>query len=170
MSKEIAIVYVCRNYKLVENAIKALRKSGCDLRGLSVVGKDHHPLDQRLPTEGGKKASDIVSFWCRMWNILAGDAFMVIPGFGSVLVAGPLARHVMEAWTSLEAFESLRPLDVSLFKMGVSHESITRYENALRSDYYLLIIHGTPGQVAKVKGALEAAVDPQGLTPDQLEK
>jgi hypothetical protein len=165
MAKMDALVLICQSHRQVEEIIKKLRKSSCDLRKLSVVGMDRHAVDEYLPPETRKKATETVSFWCKMWNSLQGDAFMNVPAFGSVLIAGPLAQSVTAAWSNLDTFENLTPLGVSLHALGISRESIPEYLTALKAGGFLLVLRANAEKVAGARKLLGSAagVGPLGI-------
>jgi hypothetical protein len=92
-----------------------------------------------------------------MWNTLQGDAFMNVPAFGSVLIAGPLAQSVTAAWSNLDTFENLTPLGVSLHRMGIPKESIAEYLAALQGGSFLLVFLANPEKVAGARKLLESS-------------
>jgi hypothetical protein len=46
-------------------------------------------------------------------------------------------------------------LGAGLYSMGIPKDSIVRYETALKTDQFLLIVHGTAAEVAKAKDIIE---------------
>ena len=45
----------------------------------------------------------------------------------------------------------------ALYSIGIPHDSSILYETALKSNKFLVIAHGTGGQVAQAKSILETA-------------
>jgi hypothetical protein len=50
----------------------------------------------------------------------------------------------------------LTALGVGLYILGIPRDSVVKYEAALKSDKFLVIAHGTTGDVAKAKSILES--------------
>ncbi len=164
-----ATVYVCNSHRLAQDAIKTLKNAGCDLKHLSVVGKDCCSVDQSLnyceDTAAQKKLAAWVAFWHRIWSQLAGDAFLTIPGVGPVLVAGPLAQPMVSAWTDLRFEDEINPLGEVLRGWRMSLKSIAQYEAALADGLILLIVHGDPGEVARAREALDSPRGRKAFVP-----
>jgi hypothetical protein len=48
----------------------------------------------------------------------------------------------------------LSALGAGLASLGIPHDSILKYESALKADKFLLVAHGTPEQVNQAKSIL----------------
>jgi hypothetical protein len=48
-------------------------------------------------------------------------------------------------------------LAAALYSIGIPHDSSIQYETAVKSDKFLVIAHGTAGQVEQAKSILETA-------------
>jgi cytochrome c biogenesis protein ResB len=51
----------------------------------------------------------------------------------------------------------LSALGAALYSIGIPHDSSIQYETALKSDKFLVIAHGTSGQVEQARSILETA-------------
>jgi hypothetical protein len=49
----------------------------------------------------------------------------------------------------------LGALGAGLYSIGIPKDSIVKYETALKTDQFLLIVHGTAVEVAKAKDIIE---------------
>ena len=94
MNKNNSIVAVYPSHTAAEAAVKELQQSGFDMKKLSIVGRDYHTDEHVI---GYYNAGDRMKYWGKMgafwggiWGMLFGSAFFLIPGFGPLLVAGPL--------------------------------------------------------------------------------
>ena len=92
-------VAIYATHEQADTAVKALQKSGFDLRKLSIVGKDFRTEEHAL---GYYNTGDRVRFWGRtgaFWGGLAGilfsSAFLIIPVVGHVIVLGPLVTSLI---------------------------------------------------------------------------
>jgi uncharacterized membrane protein len=94
-------VGIFNSHQDAEHAVKELQKSGCDMKKLSVVGKDYHTEENVVGyyNTGDRMASwgKFGLFWGWMWGILFGSAFLIIPGVGPIMVGGPLVSWIIGA-------------------------------------------------------------------------
>ena len=160
MSDKNSVVGIYNTHTEAEAAVKELQKSGFDMKKLSVVGKDYHTEENVV---GVYNAGDRMKFWGKLgafwgglWGILFGAAFLVIPGLGSLVVLGPLAMMIGGALEGAVVTGGLTALGVGLYILGIPNDSIVKYETALKSDKFLIIAHGSAGDVAKAKSILES--------------
>jgi hypothetical protein len=93
------------------------------------------------------------AFWGGLWGLLVGAAFFAIPGVGPVVIAGPLVSWIVGEGAVVVG--GVSALGAGLASMGIPHDSILKYETALKADKFLLVAHGTPEDVDRAKGILE---------------
>ena len=131
------------------------------MKKLSIVGKDYHTEEHVV---GYYNAGDrmkvwgkLGAFWGGFWGLLFGSALFVIPGIGPLIVFGPLVGWIVGALEGAVVVGGLSALAAALFSIGMPHDSIVKYETALKSDKFLVIAHGTADEVAKAKSILETA-------------
>ncbi|MGD0397681.1 MAG: general stress protein [Syntrophobacteraceae bacterium] len=160
MSNQNAVVGIYKTHTEADAAVKELQKSGFDMKKLSVVGKDYHTEENVV---GFYNAGDRMKFWGKLgafwgglWAILFGSAFFVIPGVGQLVVLGPLVMIIVGALEGALVTGGLTALGAGLYSIGIPRDSIVKYETALKSDKFLVIAHGTTGDVAKAKSILES--------------
>jgi len=141
-----------------EGAVKELQKSGFDMKKLSVIGKDYHTEEdvvgyyntgERMATWG-----KFGLFWGLMWGMLFGSAFFVIPGLGPIIAGGPVVAWILGALETSLVTGGLSALGAAFVSIGIPKDSVIRYETALKSDKFLLILHGTRSEVEQAKGIL----------------
>ena len=135
-----------------EESIESLRRSGVDMKRLSLVGKDRR---RGAYVVGCYSTGDQVrycghadAFWSRCWARFAGWAFLFIPGMGPVQIAGPFGGWVVSAIENAPVFGGLSPLGAGLYSLGISRDAVLRYESAVNAGGYLLIVHGAADEVA----------------------
>jgi len=160
MSNQQSVIGIYNTHTEAEAAVKELQKSGFDMKKLSVVGKDYHTEENIV---GFYNAGDRMKFWGKigafwggLWGILVGSAFFVIPGLGPLVVLGPLAMAIGGALEGAVVTGGLTALGVGLYILGIPKDTIVKYETALKSDKFLVIAHGSSGDVAKAKSILES--------------
>ena len=96
------------------------------------------------------------AFWGGLWGMLFGAAFFAIPGIGPVLVAGPLVAWIVGALEGAVVVGGLSALGAGLYSIGIPKDSVVKYELALKSDKFLVLVHGTADEVAKAKDIMQS--------------
>ena len=130
------------NHLEAEIAVKELEKSGYDMKKLSVVGKDYQTEENVV---GYYNTGDRIAawgkfglFWGSMWGMLFGSAFFMIPGFGPVMVGGPLVMWIVGALETAAVTGGISALAGALVSIGIPENSIIEYETALKAHKFML--------------------------------
>jgi uncharacterized membrane protein len=160
MSELNAVVAVYGTHTEAEEAVKELQRAGVDMRALSIVGKDSHTDEHVVgyynTGDRMKYWGKAGAFWGGFWGLLFGSAFFAIPGIGPVLVAGPLVAWIVGALEGAVAVGGLSAIGAGLYGMGIPKDSVIKYELALKTDQYLLLVHGTTAEVDRAKNIIES--------------
>ncbi len=161
MAENSAVVAIYNTHTEAEASVKELQRSGFDMKKLSIVGKDYHTEEHVV---GYYNAGDrmkvwgkLGAFWGGFWGLLFGSAFFMIPGIGPIVVFGPLVGWIVGALEGAVVVGGISALGAGLYSIGIPKDSIMQYEAALKSDKFLVIAHGTPGEVARAKGILDTS-------------
>jgi len=159
MAEHSAVVGIYPTHTEAEAAVKALQQSGFDMQKLSIVGKDYHTEEHVI---GYYTTSDRMqvwgkrgAFWGGFWGLLVGSGFFFIPGIGPLMVFGPLVSWIIGALEGAVVVGGLSALGAGLYSIGIPKDSIVEYETALKSDQFLLMVHGTADEVAMAKRIIE---------------
>ena len=159
MSELSAVVAVYGTHTEAEEAVKELQRAGVDMRALSIVGKeshtDEHVVGYYNTGDRMKYWGKTGAFWGGFWGLLFGSAFFAIPGIGPVLVAGPVVAWIVGALEGAALVGGLSAIGAGLYGMGIPKNSVVQYETALKTDKYLLLVHGTVAEVEKAKDIIE---------------
>ena len=141
-------------HEQAEEAIKKLQQHGYDLRQLSIVGRDYHSEENvvgyyntgdRMRKWGGNGA-----FWGSIWGMLMGSAFILIPGVGPLLLAGPLVGALEGA----VVVGGVSALGAALASLGIPDNSALEYETEIKVGKYMLLAHGTTAEVTQARQIL----------------
>jgi uncharacterized membrane protein len=173
MSKANSVVAVYRTHTEADEAVKELQSGGVDMHELSIVGKGYHTEEQAVGyyTTGDRMKywGKIGAFWGGFWGLLFGSAFFLSPGIGPILAAGPVVAWIVAALEGAVEVGALGALGAGLYSIGIPKDSIVKYEAALKTDQFLLIVNGTAAEVAKAKDIIESTHPAQfSLHSDQL--
>ncbi len=145
-------VVVYDSHEQAEKAIGDLTAAGFDTSKISVLGPGLHPGEKvmgyydagnRVKTwglEGG--------FWGALLGLLGGAGLFWIPAFGPLMVSGPIASAIVGAVEGFAVVGGLSALGAALVSIAVPPERAEQYEADLKSGKYLLVLHGSPEEVA----------------------
>jgi hypothetical protein len=159
MTDHNAVVAVCDTHEGAEEAVKELQRSGVDMRTLSIIGKGTHTDEQVV---GYYNSGDRMKFWGKagamwggFWGLLFGSAFFAIPGIGPVMMAGPVVAWIVGALEGAAVVGGVSAIGAGLFGMGIPKDSILKYETALKTDKFVLLVNGAGRDVEKAREAIE---------------
>src|SRR5580700_9339537 len=160
MSEQNAVVAVYETHAGAEDAIKELQRAGIDLKTLSIVGKDTHTDEHVVgyynTGDRMKYWGKTGAFWGGFWGLLFGSAFFAIPGIGPVLAAGPVVAWIVGALEGAVIVGGVSALGAGLYGIGIPKDSIIQYELAIKTDKFLLMVHGTIPEVEKARDIIES--------------
>ena len=130
-------------------AIKHLEKSKIDMSSISVLGKgmteDRHVVGFDTPN----KRTARWAAWGGLWGWVFG-AFVFIPGVGHVAVGGYLLYLLLAGGLGAAS----GAVGGALTSVGIPEDGIPVYEADLRADHFLVIAHGAPMDVERVRDLL----------------
>ena len=160
MSTNNSVVAVYRTHTEADQAVKELQSGGVDMHMLSIVGKgyhtDEHAVGYYNTGDRMKYWGKIGAFWGGFWGLLFGSAFFMIPGLGPILAAGPVVAWIVGALEGAVVVGGVSALGAGLYGIGIPRDSIVKYETALKTDQFLLIVHGAAAEVSKAKDIIES--------------
>jgi hypothetical protein len=159
MPKIASVVAIYNTHPEAEAAVLAFQSSGFDMKKLSIAGKDYHSEDHVI---GFYNAGDRMKFWGKrgafwggLWGLLLGSALFAIPGFGQVMVLGPLVGWIVGAMGEAVVVGGLSALGAGLYSIGIPRDSVVRYETAIKADHFVVVAHGNSDEVAAAKRILD---------------
>ena len=155
MSDLNSVVAVYDTHEQAELAIRELQEAGVDMKSLSIAAKDTHTDE---PVVGYYNMGDrmkhwgkVGAFWGGFWGLLFGSALFAIPGIGPILVAGPLVAWIVAGVEGAAVVGGVSALGAGLLSVGIPRDSVLKYETALKTDKFLLIVHGSAEDVDRAK-------------------
>ncbi len=165
MTQQNAVVAVYATHDTAEAAVRKVADSGFDMKNFSIIGKGYHTEEN---VTGFYSTGDRVSFWGRrgaywggLWGLLFGGLMLTIPVLGPVMVLGHLAGAVFATVAGVAegavVFGGLGALGAALYSIGIPKHSVLQYEAALKADGFVLMGHGAPDEMERVKQLLETS-------------
>ena len=145
--KTNSVIALYDTHDQAEDAVRDLQQAGVDMRSLSIAARGESVEEQVVgyynTGDRMKYWGKVGAFWGGFWGLLFGAAAFAIPGLGPILIAGPLVNWVVAGLEGAVVVGGVSALGAGLVSIGIPKDSVIRYEVALKTDKYLLIVHGT---------------------------
>ena len=155
-----SVIAVFKSHTEAEEAVVSLQKAGFDMTKLSILGKGYQAEEHVV---GYYNTGDRVGYWGKLgafwggfWGLLFGTAFLMVPGIGPVVVGGPIIGWIIGAIEGAVVVGGISAVGAALYSMGIPKDSIIRYENSLKSNQFLVIVHGTDQEVSQAHQILQS--------------
>jgi uncharacterized membrane protein len=162
-----SVVAVYPDHSAAERAVRQLHEAGVDLGDLSIVGRDFRETEEPygLVSRGDyvKAGAETGSLFGGLLGLCVGAGFLVLPGLGLVVVAGPLAAALLAGIEGAVAGTALGSLAGALVGWNVPKDRALKYEEHVKGGKFLVFVRSNPEVVARARSLL---VD-QG--PDQID-
>jgi uncharacterized membrane protein len=153
------VVAIYDTHDQAEHAIKELQEAGVDMKSLSIAARnthtDEHVVGYYNAGDRMKYWGKVGAFWGGFWGLLFGSAAFAIPGLGPILVAGPLVAWIIAGLEGAAVVGGVSAVGAGLVSIGIPKDSVVKYEVALKTDKFVLLVHGTPDAVAKAKAIID---------------
>jgi hypothetical protein len=144
-----AIVAVYATEADLTEAIKLLEHERYDMAAISVLGTGMSQERHVIGFETQRSNAARWAKWGGLWGWVFG-AFIFVPGIGHVAVGGYLLFMLISAGVGATG----GALGGALTGMGIPEDGIPVYESDLRAERFLVIAHGTPGEVDRARALL----------------
>ena len=160
MTHDYSTVAVFNTHASAEAAIRRLSEAGFPIERLSIIGKGYETEEQVV---GFFNLGDRVKLWGKngalwggLWGLLTAGVFMTVPLVGPVVVLGHLATMVFGALQGAAVVGGLGAVAGALASIGVPKDSVLRYEQDLRAENFLVVVHGSEAEAQRAQGLLTA--------------
>ena len=160
MTHDHSTVAVFNTHASAEATIRRLSEAGFPIERLSIIGKGYETEEQVV---GFFNLGDRVKLWGKngalwggLWGLLTAGVFMTVPLVGPVVVLGHLATMVFGALQGAAVVGGLGAVAGALASIGVPNDSVLRYEQDLRAENFLVVVHGSEAEAQRAQGLLTA--------------
>jgi hypothetical protein len=154
------VIAMYPDHASAEGAVRRLQKEGVPMQDLSIVGKDFQTVEQPLGfvTSGSvtKDGARVGAWTGGLFGLLLGAAFLVLPGVGPVVIAGPLAAALLGGIEGALAGAAFGGLTGALVGLGVSKDKAIRYESQVKAGKFLVTLRGDGSQVERARSLFAA--------------
>jgi hypothetical protein len=158
MTADGSVVGVYEALDEAEEAVTGLGEQGFPISNVSIVARD---LTSERSIRGFVSTGDVarqgagIGGWIGgIFGVMVGAALVWVPGFGPLLVAGPLAAMIVGGIEGAAVGLAGGGALGALIGWGVSRNHILKYEDHLQAGRYLVIAQGTAQDVATARDIL----------------
>ena len=140
-----------------EAAVRALGEAGIALSSISIVTQNLQSTEQ---VQGFVTAGDVAlsagtgAWWGGVFGLLVGSAFLWIPGFGPLVVAGALASSFLGMLEGVAVGAAGGGLVGALLGYGLSKDKALKYEAVVLAGHYLVLTHCDHGETQTARDVL----------------
>jgi hypothetical protein len=156
-----SVIGVYDTMSKAEEAIGALSRGGFPITQVTITAQN---LESEKQVHGFVTAGDVArsgvgtgAWFGGLFGLLAGAAFIWVPGFGPLIVAGSLAAVLIGGVEGAAVGATAGGLLGGLAGWGVSKRHIIKYEEHLKGGQYLVIAHGSADEVTHAKNILQGS-------------
>ncbi len=97
----------------------------------------------------------------------------MIPGIGPLMIAGPIVGWLVAALEGALVVGGLSAVGAGLYSLGIPKDSVLKYETALKTDKFVLIVHGALAEINRARNILSESdadsVDEHLVSPANAE-
>ncbi len=156
-----SVIGVYDTMSKAEQAITTLSKADFPITQVSITAQN---LVSEKEIHGYVTAGDVArsgvgsgAWMGGLFGLLAGAAFVWVPGFGPLVVAGSLAAVLLAGVEGATVGAASGGVLGALAGWGVSKRHIIKYEEHIKGGMYLVIAHGTAEEVACANNILKGS-------------
>jgi len=153
-----SIVAVYPDHASAEHAIRRLHESGFAMCDLSIIGRDfqvsEEPVGFVSAGDYAKAGAGTGAWFGGLFGLLVGAAFLILPGVGPVVVAGPLAVALLAGLEGAVAGTALGTLAGALVGWGIPKDRALKYETQIQGGKFIVVVRGVPEVIARARSLL----------------
>ena len=158
MLQNESVIAVFSEHQEADAVVKKLANAGVAIENLSIIGKGYHSEEKAV---GFYDIGDRIKFWGKrgalwgsLWGLFLGGVSLTIPVIGHVMVLGYLASVVVSAVEGGIMVGGLSALGAALYSAGIPRDSVVQYEQAVKADGFLVIVHGAAEELVHARAIL----------------
>ncbi len=155
-----SVVAVYPDHATAERAVRLLHEAGFAIGDLSIVGRDFQETEEPygFVSRGdyAKAGAESGAWFGGLFGIFVGAGFLILPGLGLVVVAGPIAAALLASIEGGVAGTALGSLAGALVGWGVAKDRAIKYETQVKGGKFLVFVRSVPEVVARARKLLAA--------------
>jgi uncharacterized membrane protein len=158
MAAENTLVVNVDDHLIADSAIRALMAEGFSQENLTVIGKGFHSEEK---VTGFLHTSDRMimwgkygAFWGGLWGALFGGVFLTVPVVGPIVVLGYMASVFASMFEGAVVVGAVSAVVAAMVNVGIGKEHAIRYESAIKSNGFIVMVRGSQEELARAQGVL----------------
>jgi hypothetical protein len=153
-----SVVAVYPDHATAERAVRQLHEAGFALGDLSIVGRDFQETEEPygFVSRGdyAKAGVETGAWFGGLFGLFIGVGFLILPGLGFVVVAGPISAALLAALEGTVAGTALGSLAGALVAWCVPKDRALKYETQVKGGKFLVVVRSNPEVVARARRLL----------------
>jgi len=125
-----------------------MQKLKFDIHNFSVVGTSD-------PAGVNKTGDYNAGDWIKKWGFPSDATVFSLSAVGPIAIGGPLVAAIAEGQGAGAVEAEFSTLGAGLWRCGIPRDNVPHYENSVKSNNYLVIVHCTPDEAIRAKEILE---------------
>jgi hypothetical protein len=158
MAEESSVVGIYTSVDDAEAAVRRLGGEGFPIQQVSILAQNFGSEKQIhgyvTACDVAKSSAQTGAWVGGLFGLLAGAAFLWVPGVGPLVVAGSLTAALLGSIEGAVAGAATTGVLGWLFSLGISKEHILKYEESVKAGKYLVIAHGSAADVTRARQVL----------------
>jgi uncharacterized membrane protein len=154
-----SVVGIYDTMSRAEKAVQRLDQAGLSIKQVSIIARNlesEKRITGFVTTGDVVKATASIGAWTGgVFGLLVGAAFLWVPGFGQLIVAGPLAAALLGSLEGAAAVGATASVLGALIGWGVSKRHILKYEQSVGAGKFLVVYHGSASEVRQANDVLK---------------
>jgi len=158
MSEQYAVA-IYDNMSTVEVAVRSLDQAGFPTVQISILAQGserENEYEYVSVSEAAKRGAIIGAGIGGLFGLLIDAASVWVPGFGPMLVAGPLAAALLGGLEGAVAGAAGAGLLDKILGQDVPEEYCLKYAEQLKRGKYLVIVHGSAQEIDAARHILKS--------------
>ena len=153
-----SIVAVYPDHPSAEQAVRQLHEAGFAMRDLSIIGRDFQVTEEPVgfisAGDYAKAGAGTGAWFGGLFGLLVGAAFLILPGVGPVVVAGPLAAALLAGLEGAIAGTAVGSLAGALVGWGIPQDRALKYETQIKGGKFIVVVRGVPEVITRARHGL----------------
>ncbi len=149
-----SVVAVYPDNAMAERAVRKLHEAGFARDDLSIVGRDFQMTEKPVGFVSLGENAKTGAWFGGLFGLCVGAAFLILPGLGPIVVAGPLTAVLLAGLEGAVAGTALGSLAGALVGLGVPNDRALEYETQVKGGKFLVVVRGAPEVAARAHSLL----------------
>ena len=154
-----SVVAVYPDHPAAERTVRQLYEAGFAIGDISIVGRDFQETDRPYGfvsrSDYAEAGLETGAWFGGLFGFFIGAGFLIFPGLGFVVVAGPIAAAFLAGIEGGLTGTALCGLAGALIGWNVPKDRALKYETEVKGGKFLVFVRLNPEAVARARNLLD---------------